>query len=254
MLLSPRASTTVAIGTAGWAIPGAFRDRFRSEGSQLARYSGIFSAVEINSSFKRHHKPATYARWAESVGSDFRFCVKLPRSVTHERRLIDTGEEIGRFAGEIQGLGAKLAVILIQTPPSLAFDPAVAADFFSLVRALLPVDLACEPRHASWFSDAANSFLIENRVARVAADPAPVPAAAKPGGWPHLAYFRLHGRPRIYWSSYDTDAVNAHARAIAGATTSAGRVWAIYDNTAAGAATGNGLELRERLAEENLPA
>jgi len=245
---------TVRIGTAGWAIPQAVRDRFGSDGSQLARYADEFAAVEINSSFKRHHKPATYARWAASVGWDFHFCAKLPRTVTHERRLIDAGEELQRFAEEAHGLGAKLAVILVQTPPSLAFDPVVAADFFGLARSLFSIDLACEPRHASWFAEPADAFLRDHRVARVAADPAPVPAAANPGGWRDLAYFRLHGQPRIYWSSYDTASIEAQAGAVKVAADHARRVWVIYDNTASGAATANALQLRERLVWENLEA
>lgn len=244
----------VRIGTAGWAIPGAWRACFPPEGSQLARYSGEFSGVEINSSFKRHHKATTYARWAASVGPDFRFCVKLPRAVTHEERLADAGDELRRFAEEVQGLGTKLAVVLVQTPPSLAFDPVVAADFFGLARRLFPADLACEPRHPSWFTDEADRFLRDNEVARVAADPAPVPAAACPGGWPDMAYFRLHGRPRIYWSAYDAEAIDAQANAIAAVAATARGIWVIYDNTASGAATGNGLQLRERLGAKNLSA
>jgi uncharacterized protein YecE (DUF72 family) len=63
------------IGTAGWAIPRDAADSFPVEGTSLARYAGRFDAVEINSSFHRPHRPATYARWSAGVPADFRFAV-----------------------------------------------------------------------------------------------------------------------------------------------------------------------------------
>ena len=236
----------VRIGTAGWSIPAAFAAHFPIQGTLLERYAARFSAVEINSSFYRPHRPATYARWAASVGPDFRFAVKLPKAITHERRLIDIEAPLDRFAAEIGALGAKLGPVLVQLPPSLAFDASVAEAFFAQLHDRLPGPIVCEPRHASWFSDEAEALLVGHRVARVAADPAPVPTAAEPGGWPGLAYFRLHGAPRIYWSEYGPGAVAAHAAAIS-ARTAASELWTIYDNTASGAATGDALRLHAHL-------
>ena len=70
-------------------------------GSNLARYAARFAAVEINSSFYRPHRPETYARWADSVPAGFRFAVKLPKSITHEKRLQEFGAELDRFAAEV---------------------------------------------------------------------------------------------------------------------------------------------------------
>ena len=77
------------IGTAGWAIPRIHADLFPGNGTGLERYSGRLNAAEINSSFYRPHRPATYARWADAVPEAFRFSVKIPRSISHEKRLID---------------------------------------------------------------------------------------------------------------------------------------------------------------------
>ncbi|MBW3545839.1 MAG: DUF72 domain-containing protein, partial [Bacteroidetes bacterium] len=77
--------------------------------------------------------------------------------------------------------------------PSLQFDAAVAEPFFSALRARSPLAVACEPRHPTWFGDEAAELLARFQAARVAADPARVPAAAEPGGWPDLVYYRLHG-------------------------------------------------------------
>ena len=41
----------VRVGTAGWTIPAAVRDRFPAGGSQLERYAAHFTCAEINSTF-----------------------------------------------------------------------------------------------------------------------------------------------------------------------------------------------------------
>jgi len=234
------------IGTAGWSIAARDKALFDHEGSHLERYARRFDAVEINSSFYRPHKPATYARWAASVPRGFRFSVKLPKAITHEARLIEAGAAIERFAAETAGLGSNLGVVLVQLPPSLAFDVGVACAFFAACRQHISAPLVLEPRHASWFEPAADDVLIAERIARVAADPARVVAAALPGGWPGLAYFRLHGSPVIYRSSY-ADRLPEIARALRAAGDSA---WCIFDNTASMAAISDAVGLSALLHDE----
>jgi uncharacterized protein YecE (DUF72 family) len=232
--------SSLKTGTAGWSIPRQAAELFPAADSQLARYASVFSAVEINSSFHRPHRPATYARWAESVPSAFRFAAKMPKAISHERRLRDAAEPLERFLAEVTGLGAKLGPLLLQLPPSLAFEPAVASAFFEALRERHHGDLVCEPRHASWFEAAPDSLLAAYRVARVAADPAPVPAASEPGGWRGLNYFRLHGSPVIYRSSYDGATLDALAARLQQLS---GPVWCIFDNTTFGAAALNARDL-----------
>jgi uncharacterized protein YecE (DUF72 family) len=82
----------------------------------------------------------------------------------------------------------------------LAYQAGTADRFFTDLREQGAGSIVCEPRHASWFTAEVESLLEEPRVARVAADPAPVPGAGAPGGWRGLAYYRLHGSPRMYYS------------------------------------------------------
>lgn len=112
----------IRIGTAGWSIRGTIADEFPGGGTHLQRHAGRFDAVEINSSFYRPHRRATYERWSGSVPDSFRFAVKAPESVTHERRLCHCDELVDRFVAEASGLGDKLGVILVQLPPTLQFD------------------------------------------------------------------------------------------------------------------------------------
>jgi len=204
----------------------------------------VLNAVEINSSFHRPHRRATYERWAATVPVDFLFAVKLPKTITHEARLVAAGAPLDRFLEESGGLGAKRGPILIQLPPSLAFDLGIAADFFALLRDRTANDLVCEPRHRSWFTPEAEDLLVRCRVARVAADPAPVAGAGETGGWAGLRYMRLHGSPQMYRSSYDATAIERHATAARKAGVDS---WTIFDNTMTGAATLNALAMRAAL-------
>ncbi|MBB5710702.1 DUF72 domain-containing protein [Sphingomonas xinjiangensis] len=234
-------ATHFRIGTAAWALPRTVREHFPEGASNLARYAGRFDAVEINTSFYRPHRHGSYARWAAAVGEDFRFSVKLPKAISHEAKLKDCGAQLAEFFAQTSGLGVKLGAVLLQLPPKLAFDAGLALRFLRDFREASHVQLVCEPRHPSWFDPDADALLREHRVARVAADPARVPEAARPGGWRELAYFRLHGSPRTYWSSYEPAALDGWAAAACAAEAS--QRWVIFDNTASGAATENALSL-----------
>jgi uncharacterized protein YecE (DUF72 family) len=231
--------------TAGWAVPRAVADRFPVEGATLARYAARFDGVEINSTFYRSHRASTYGRWTAATPAHFRFAVKLPRTITHLARLADAMPLVDAFREEAGGLGDKLGPLLVQLPPSLAFFAETAEPFFTGLRDRWPGAIVCEPRHVSWFEPTPEALLAAHRVGRVAADPAVCPAAAAPGGWEGIAYWRLHGSPRMYYSSYDEAYLQALASAIQGAP--AHERWCVFDNTTSGAAAANALRLRSLL-------
>ncbi|UQA60930.1 DUF72 domain-containing protein [Polyangium aurulentum] len=236
----------VRVGCAGWAIPTPLAARFPGEGSHLARYARVLSTVEINSSFYRPHRPSTYARWAASVPEGFVFSVKVPKEITHSRRLVDPEEPLDRFLAEARSLGDKLGPLLVQLPPSLKMDPAVAGTFLTMLRDKHPGPVALEARHASWFSPEVEALLVAHRVARVGADPAPVPGAEKPAGFSGLVYVRLHGSPRIYHSAYEPAFLDDMARRLLQRSPSAS-VHCIFDNTASGAAPVDALSMAARV-------
>jgi uncharacterized protein YecE (DUF72 family) len=244
----PCAVQNLYIGCAGWSIRKEHVQEFSRKGSHLERYAARFPAVEINSSFYRPHRPATYARWAASVPAEFRFAVKVPRAITHECRLIGAIELLDRFLAEAGALGPKLGPLLVQLPPSLIFDAAIAGRFFTDLRQRFHGAVVCEPRHRSWFETTPDQLLASFQVARVTADPAVVPYAAEPGGWCGLTYYRLHGTPRVYWSSYPLQYLDVLAHSMTAAR-GVMPFWCIFDNTALGAATANALYLLARLSE-----
>ncbi|MBS0297799.1 MAG: DUF72 domain-containing protein [Proteobacteria bacterium] len=234
------------IGTAGWSIPRAVADAFPGDGTGLQRYASRFEAAEINTTFYRPHKPQTYERWAETTPDGFRFAVKAPKAVTHAARLVDSKPAMAAFLAETSALGDKRGPVLVQLPPSLALDEPVAARFFDEVRSLYAGPMACEPRHASWFTPEADALLSAHRVARVAADPARHPDAGRHGGWSGLRYWRLHGSPDMYRSGYSEEFLAQLAQTL-GREPEVER-WCVFDNTTLGAAARDALALQAMTA------
>ena len=240
------------MGTAGWSIPRASAYRFGSQGTHLERYARSLRCAEINSSFYRPHAAATYAKWRDSTPPDFQFAVKMPRAITHELKLQDARDPLVAFLAQTDGLAHKRGPILVQLPPSFSFDAGVVTAFFDLLRTLYDGSVVCEPRHATWFRPPVASLLDRYGISRVAADPPPVPEAVVPAGSPRVAYFRLHGSPRTYWSRYDDSYIATLAETVR-SIPSAEAVWCVFDNTASGAAIENALQLHERLSATPSP-
>jgi uncharacterized protein YecE (DUF72 family) len=237
----------IYIGTAGWSIPRAEQPRFPPGDSLLARYASVLPGVEINSTFYRPHRASTFERWAASVPRAFRFSVKVPQTVTHEQGLARSAKLLDIFLTDLAPLGSRLGCLLVQLPPSLAFDARVARAFFTALRKRFDRGVALEPRHSSWFEARADRLLDEFKVARVAADPPRAEGDGEPGGWCGLAYFRLHGSPRMYYSSYEDDFLDALEEKLRALRRRRITTWCIFDNTTLGAATSNALSLIERL-------
>lgn len=235
------------VGCAGWSLPTAHASAFGRGQSALQRYATRFGRVEINSSFYRPHRPDTYARWADSVPDDFRFSVKMPQTISHEFCLRGATSLLDPFLHAVHHLGDRLGALLLQLPPRLVFDARVASAFFRALRRRTDSAVACEPRHGSWFTASADALLQRHGIARVAADPARVPLAAEPGGARDWSYWRWHGRPRMYYSSYDDRDLLALANAVEAA--GGGPAWIILDNTAHGHAVPNALRLQAMLEE-----
>jgi uncharacterized protein YecE (DUF72 family) len=235
----------IRVGLAGWSNPPAKRLERAPEQTHLSYYAAHFSCVEINSSFYRPHQSATYQRWRDETATSFRFSVKMPRNVTHESHLKRSATEVERFYENIAALQPKLAVVLVQLPPSLEFNRRTVRTFFDSVPRLRGAKVVCEPRHPTWFTSGAESALRDANVSRVAADPAICPGAEAPGGVRRFAYFRWHGSPRLYYSKYPKVQLATFAATVR--KTKATETWCIFDNTARHAAWENALQFVDAL-------
>lgn len=223
------------IATAAWSIPKKVAHKFAPEGNGIARYASVFDGVEINSTFYRRHKPTTFAGWADSVPDSFRFSVKMPREITHIRAMKDINEPLHIFLEDIAALGEKCGPLLCQLPPSLRFNQDVMKTAFQTMREACSLLIVLEARHKSWMASEALALLQTYSIERVFADPAPV--------WPYDSfeqppfYMRLHGQPKIYYSSYCIEEINRFSQLL----TPYG--WCVFDNIASGAAIENALAL-----------
>jgi uncharacterized protein YecE (DUF72 family) len=244
----------VYIGTAGWSIPRPVGERFPAEGSHLARHGQVLGCTEINSTFKHEHRPSTFARWAATTPPAFRFAVKLPHGITHARRLVGAVEPLERFLGDVAALGERLGPLLVQLPASFVFAPRVVDRFFAVLRRRFAGTVVCEPRQIDWFGPAAERIYARYRIGRVGADPERVTGAGQPGGWlgdarsRGIAYFRWHGSPVVYRSSYSAERLARWADE-ARAWRERCDCWCIFDNTTSGAAAANALDLAALLAD-----
>lgn len=233
------------IGCAGWTVAKEHAHLFPNKGTHLERYAQFFNAVEINATFYRLPKADTVEKWREMVPPDFRFAVKLSREITHNSRLKDL-TNLPLFLERMGLLQEKLGPVLVQLPPSLSYQEETAVHFFTELRKLYNGIVVFEPRHVSWFNEPVEDMLTGFSISLVAADPPYSPQGTVPGAWPGLAYFRLHGSPKLYYSEYD-EAYLEELKSKVQALEQQAPVWVIFDNTASGAAVGNAVSLKKRL-------
>ncbi len=147
----------IYVGVGGWNF-APWRGTFYPEGlpqaQELHYASRQLTAIEINSTFYRLQKPATFQKWNDETPDGFMFSLKAPRFVTNRRLLAESGSSVERFLnGGITRLGKKLGPINWQLPPTMQFDAQDLAAFLALLprklegRALRHV---LEARHASF--------------------------------------------------------------------------------------------------------
>ena len=234
---------SIYIGNAGWNIPADQKSNFPEEGTHLERYASSLPCVEINSSFYKTHLDKTYIRWRESVPKNFRFSVKFPKTITHQHRLKDVDNLLDDFLKGIIGLREKLGCLLIQLPPSFAFNEKVAVSFLNALRHRYHGPLVLEARHKTWFTEDVEKIMVNYKVAQVAADPAVCVLDEAPRGWQELIYYRWHGTPDIYKSRYSVEQIDALAQKVNEHVKNNKTVWCIFDNTTYGASYDNAFEL-----------
>ncbi|MRI58933.1 MAG: DUF72 domain-containing protein [Epsilonproteobacteria bacterium] len=234
----------IYIGTAGWSIPKELREYFGEGSNLLQRYATRLNVTEINRTFYAMPRASTFQKWAAETPEEFRFTLKLPRLYTHFKKL-GTTQGLEEFCSTISHLGAKLLAILVQLPPSLSYEQERAQAFFSTLTTLCTCAIACEPRHESWIE--AEELFQKLGIARVAADPPRFEIDKEPGGYEGFRYYRLHGSPKIYYSSYSEEFLQELAAKLRKDRASMQIV--IFDNTASGAAFSNALRLKELVDE-----
>ena len=127
---------------------------------RLLSYAGRCNAVEGNTTFYATPARDTVASWAQQTDPDFRFVVKLPKVITHERRFAEVDRALHAFLDAIEPLGPRAHALWIQLPGS--FAPADVATLTGFLRRL-PAShrYAVEVRHPAFFTDPRSAALLE---------------------------------------------------------------------------------------------
>lgn len=268
---------TPYIGVSGWRYPswrGDFYPKGLRQKDELAYTAERMSSVEINGSFYSLQRPSSFEAWRDATPDGFVFAVKGGRFITHMKQLRDVESALANFfASGVLALGPKLGPFLWQLPERMAFDHETLAAFLDLlprsasaaarlgrrhdgkvpeqraftdVLAEIPLRHALEPRHESFDSPEARTFLAEHEICTVIADSA--------GRWPVLRdetagfrYVRLHGETRLYGGGYADASLDAWAERIHGWLADGFDTYVYFDNDADGRAPHDAESLLARL-------
>ena len=161
----------IYVGTSGYNYPewkGSFYPSDLPAAKMLPYYAERFSTVEINYTFYRMPTAKLVTGWAAQVPADFRFTLKAPRRITHDKRLREAETEVTEFMRRASAMGDSMGIVLFQLPPYLRKDAPLLSDFLGI----LPSDrrTAFEFRHASWHDDEVYALLRAHGAALCAAD------------------------------------------------------------------------------------
>ena len=235
----------VHVGTSGWSYDH-WKDVLYGPGvtpaGRLARYVDEFDTVELNASFYRWPRDATFEQWRDRLPEGFTMSVKAARGLTHARRLRSPEEWVERIVRGWNALGDKHGPILVQLHPALERDDARLDYFLSCLPTGLPV--AVEFRHPSWDHPAVYELLERRGAAYVVMSGAGLPCILKATA--DLVYVRLHGPDGdvLYAGSYSSDALRWWADRIHEWTDQGRDVFAYFNNDGEGNAVRNARELR----------
>jgi len=155
------------IGCSGWnysAWLGHFYPPNLEAGKFLPYYSKVFDTVEIDSSFYRTPNVFMTGKWSRSTPDNFRFTAKLPKSLTHDRRLAEPEKDLPYWFKSFEPLKQKIASFLIQLPPSLSMKEGFKKLQYLLGELDYSYRYAIEFRHKSWFNDEVYRLLKEHKI------------------------------------------------------------------------------------------
>jgi len=239
------------LGTSGWSYKewiGPFYSK--EDKSMLNAYSRVFRTVEIDSTFYRYPSKGMVMGWARYSPEGFVFTAKLPKLITHTKRLdLSQGieQDLDNFLELMEplSLSGKLGCVLIQLPPKFSFNPEQLEDFFKLLPS--HVRFAVEFRNLSWMKPETWQLLEKYKVAYTIVDEPLLPPEVHVTS--DFAYFRWHGRGSRIWFDYEYSAEELEpwvpkVKAVAGKVE---KVFGYFNNHYRGNAVKNCLQIMEVL-------
>jgi uncharacterized protein YecE (DUF72 family) len=177
----------------------------------LYYYSSVFNTVELNSSFYHIPRLQSLQKQFENTPNDFKFSVKVHKSITHYQKLKDCKQQILEFKELIQnGLSHKLGCLLFQFPPSFIFTK----EHLRLILSQIPdgSEHVIEFRHKSWWCEEVRAALKEKPLTFCNVDYPNLPTEIRNDT--KLFYLRLHGTPDLFKSSYEDTRLQHYSKYI----------------------------------------
>ncbi len=241
-------SGKIHIGTSGWSYSdwkGVIYPQEIKSADWLTQYATWFDTTEINSSFYRMTRESTVLKWASKVPADFKFCPKISKYLTHNKRLNEPEEPLERFFGVFGQIKEHLGPVLVQLPPSLKFNGKVAEHFFKLLTTQYSqYDFVLEVRHATWLEQEAVDMLHHYKIGSV--------ISQSGVGFPyseaitsHIVYVRFHGPAKLYDSAYSDEQLVEYAIKFKKWLKEGKQVWVFFNNTMRGHGFHNAITLQE---------
>ncbi len=237
---------SVHIGTSGWSYDhwdGVLYPPGTPPSGRLAHYVRRFGTVELNASFYRWPKQATFASWRRRLPAGFQLSVKAPRGLTHARRLSSPEVWVPRLTAAWHELAERRAVLLVQLAPGHERDEARLAGFLALLPDWMRV--AVEFRHASWHTEEVFALLERHGAGYCVMSGAQLPCVLRATA--PFVYVRMHGPDphALYAGSYPEADLGWWAHRV-GEWAGAGRdVYVYFNNDGHGHAVRNAERLRE---------
>ncbi len=241
------------LGTSGWSYEEWEGPFYRKgEKRKLRAYSSIFKTVEIDSTFYRNPSKGTVMGWLKYAPSDFVFTAKMPKLVTHDKRLGlkgDVKDDLETYFELMRPLqlGGKLGCFLIQLPPKCDCNMENLETFFGLLDPQFKY--AIEFRNLSWIKDETWDLLKKYAIAYTIVDEPLLPPEV------HLtadfAYFRWHGRGEKIWFDYrySTKEIDNWVPKVKETSKSVKKIYGFFNNHFHGYAPENCLYLIEKLGQ-----
>lgn len=233
------------MGTSGWSYAhwdGVLYPPGTPPRERLAHYVRRFDTVELNASFYRWPRTASFASWRRRLPPGFQLSVKAPRGLTHAKRLYAPETWVDRLTAAWHELGDRRAVLLVQLPPTQARDDARLDFFLGLLPGWLRV--AVEFRHPSWHDEAVYALLERHGAAYCVLSGAGLPCVLRATA--PFVYVRLHGpdHDHLYAGSYPDPDLRWWADRIGEWARDGRDVYAYFNNDGHGFAVRNAEQLR----------
>jgi uncharacterized protein YecE (DUF72 family) len=252
---------TMGFGYKDWSE--VFYPRELKAADYLPFYAKHFDTVELDTTFHAVPDRDRVRNWALAVPEHFRICAKMPKQITHERDFGIAGRDnaLSQFLTAIREMGDKLAVVLLQFPPSLRSPQ--GSQFKKLLSRLPPdVRFAVEFRHRSWFerADVTAALLREHGIAWASADYAYEPVAIIPTApflyirwigrhrrFPDMSHEQLDVTERLKWWHTEVERITT------GANGAIKDVYGFFNNDYAGYAIATANRFKEMIGQKVIP-